>query len=172
MRHSQQATTTLLQFPGNMAQAAGVQADPVDGSSLSPLGIWQLNPLGEDEAVSYFLSEYSVAPLPGIYSGHLDFLRELLIPSSSTSPLRPATHASGYLALSRHYKSPGLYDMARKHYGVALRSVNANLSQPAETWQDDIIGAIMLLHQFEVFHHFLPSRPYDRLELTIRGYGW
>ncbi len=128
-----------------------MQAEAVNDSSLSPPWTWQLNSLWDEKAVNYFLAEYSVAPWPGIYSGHLDFLPGLLMPSSSASPLRPATHASAYLALSRHYKAPGLYDMARRCYGATLRSLNTILSQPPETWQDDTVAAIMLLHQFEVF---------------------
>ncbi|KAH7176411.1 hypothetical protein EDB81DRAFT_772586 [Dactylonectria macrodidyma] len=130
-------------------QTADMQAEAVNDSELTPPSTLRVISTWDEESVIYFLTEYSVSPLPGMYSGHLDFLPSLVMSSSSASPLRPATRASAYLALSRYYKSQELYNRARRCYGVTLRSVNAILSQAPETWQDDTVAAIMLLHYFE-----------------------
>ncbi|KAL2845311.1 hypothetical protein BJY01DRAFT_247784 [Aspergillus pseudoustus] len=113
------------------------------------LSLRQPRPVWDDESVCYFVHEFSFAPKPDLCSGHLEFLQGLLESSCETSPLRPATLASSYLSLSRHYKSPELYVQARKHYGTALQSIRTILSKPLESWQEEILAAIMLLHMFE-----------------------
>lgn len=153
-----EASPTPLQPPATRTRATGTQLVSIDKVASSPLYIQQMESSWDEESVVYFLNEYSVLPLPGMYSGHLDFLPDLLMSSSSTSPLWPATRASAYLALSRHYKSSVLYDRARKCYGAALRSVNTCLSQPPETWQDDIVAAIMMTNYLEVFCFSTPRR--------------
>ncbi|KAL2857053.1 hypothetical protein BJY01DRAFT_242456 [Aspergillus pseudoustus] len=112
--------------------------------------IWarQPRPLCDDESICYFLYEYCIAPRPGVFSGHLDFLEDFLRSFPSTSCLWPATFASAYLSLSRHYKSPQLNIVARRYYGDALRSINTILSREPKSWQDDTLAAIMLLQMF------------------------
>ncbi|KAK1722953.1 hypothetical protein CaCOL14_008265 [Colletotrichum acutatum] len=132
-RASSQAANSNIQYP----------TDAIGKSTL------RFGSRRDEESIPYFLAEYSVPPLPGIYSGNLDFLPNLLASSSPTSALWPATHASAFLALSRRYKSSQLYDRARRSYGTALLAVNESLSQPPHTWQDDLVAAIMLLHRFE-----------------------
>ncbi|KAJ5884037.1 uncharacterized protein N7473_010923 [Penicillium subrubescens] len=116
---------------------------------LFPLGK-EPRPVSDDTPVCYFLYEYCVAPRPGIFSGHLDFLERFLKSASLTSCLWPATLASAYLSLSRQYKSQQLNVIARKYYGEALCSVNNILSQNTSLWQNDTLAAIMLLHMFVV----------------------
>ncbi|CVK94628.1 uncharacterized protein FMAN_03651 [Fusarium mangiferae] len=145
--------------PGNAIHVEGSEptalrmqsiADVIGNSPLSPSSTGKLNFLQDESLMNYFLTQYSVPCRPGIYSGHLEFLPDLLASSSPTSPLWPATCALANLVLSRRYKSPDLYERARKSYGCALWSLNDNLSQVPDTWQDDTVAAIMLLHQIEV----------------------
>jgi hypothetical protein len=121
--------------------------DDVRGRILS---LRQPRPAWDDESLCYFVHEFSFAPKPDLCSGHLEFLQGLLESSPETSPIRPATLASCYLSLSRRYKSSDLYVQARKYYGTALKCIRAILSEPHESWQQEIIAAIMLLHMFEV----------------------
>lgn len=128
---------------------------PVDGRSMGtpPTPLQVLPPprtAWDDASLCYFLSEYCVAPQPGVMTGHLDFLPDLLFESSDDSSLRPAVLASACLCFSRNKRNTELYARARDHYGKALMAVSTAISKSPDSWGDDILAAIMLLHMFEV----------------------
>ncbi|KAM0346226.1 hypothetical protein ACHAPU_005651 [Fusarium lateritium] len=106
----------------------------------------QPQPSFEDESLAFFLHEYCVYPSPGIIRGHLDFLEDMYRGSDRASCIRPATLATAYLSLSRHYKSSTLYVTARKYYGAALRSIRKDLSTSNKhTIKDETLASLMLL---------------------------
>ncbi|KAF5680076.1 Arginine metabolism regulation II [Fusarium heterosporum] len=106
----------------------------------------QPQPSFEDESLAFFLHEYCVYPSPGIIRGHLDFLEDMYRGSDRASCIRPATLATAYLSLSRHYKSSTLYVTARKYYGAALRSIRKDLSvSNKNTIKDETLASLMLL---------------------------
>jgi hypothetical protein len=111
----------------------------------------QPQPSLEEESLTFFLHEYCVRPAPGVLRGHLDFLEGMYRNSDRTSCIRPTTLAVAYLSLSRHYKSSTLYITAKKYYGVALHSVNRDLSVAnRESLKEETLTSLMLLGIIEV----------------------
>ncbi|KAF5025080.1 hypothetical protein F66182_2849 [Fusarium sp. NRRL 66182] len=109
----------------------------------------QPQPSFEEESIAYFLHEYCVLPGPGVFRGHLDFLRGMYDNASRSSCIRPATLATAYMTLSRYYKSSTLYVAARNHYGAALRAVNKDLSAADRPLKDETLASLMLLGMIE-----------------------
>ncbi|CAK7198278.1 hypothetical protein SEUCBS139899_000938 [Sporothrix eucalyptigena] len=140
------AVSSLIS-PANTHSSA---ASTVGASPTRPLAtLYQPRTIWDDAAMCYFLREYFVDAQPGVMSGHLDFLPDLLFDSSEESALRPAVLASACLCFSRYKKHNDLYARARDHYGKALLAVSTAISSSPDSWGDDILAAIMLLHMFE-----------------------
>lgn len=118
--------------------------------SLQPSFQRQLQPLGDGEAVGYFLSEFCIPPSPGIFIGFLNYLPGFLSVSKPNSALRGSLLASATLSLSRHSNSIDLYVRAREYYGTALRALSTALNAPSAEWDKEIVVAILLLNLFEV----------------------
>ncbi|CAK7222838.1 hypothetical protein SCUCBS95973_004972 [Sporothrix curviconia] len=140
------AVSSLIS-PANTVSPSGSAVD------TSPIGrpalLYQPRTAWDDASLCYFLSEYCVDDQPGVMSGHLDFLPDLLFEVSDESALRPAVLSAACLCFSRKKKHPDLYARARNHYGQALIAVSTAISKSPESWGDDVLAAIVLLHMFE-----------------------
>ncbi|RGP80084.1 arginine metabolism regulation ii [Fusarium longipes] len=126
-----------------------VQDANVRSDSTESQAIVLFEPSFEEESLAFFLKEYCVYPAPGVFGGHLDFLEGMYRNSSRSSCIRPATLATAYMALSRHYKSSTLYVTARSHYGAALRTVNRDLSASKRPLRDETLASLMLMGMIE-----------------------
>ncbi|CAK7211180.1 hypothetical protein SBRCBS47491_001026 [Sporothrix bragantina] len=137
----------------SLISPANTLSPPSSSVGTSPtnqqVSLYQPRTAWDDASMCYFLSEYCVDDQPGVMSGHLDFLPDLLFEISDESALRPAVLASACLCFSRKKKHPDLYARARNHYGQALLAVSTAISKSPDSWGDDVLAAIMLLHMFE-----------------------
>ncbi|OOF96817.1 hypothetical protein ASPCADRAFT_515024 [Aspergillus carbonarius ITEM 5010] len=80
--------------------------------------------------------------------GHLEFLPELYQEKGSDPCLRHAILSVSYLSLFNTARVNELYVNARKHYGVALKSLTAALSNKETSGQDETFAAALFLSMF------------------------
>ncbi|KAF5965661.1 Arginine metabolism regulation protein II [Fusarium bulbicola] len=129
----------------------------------------QPQPSFKDEAIAYFLQEYCVQPGMNGFGRHLDSLQGMYQSSPHDSCLRKTTIAAASLCLSRHYKSSGLYSMARGYYNTAVRAVNRNLTSTSRSFKDETLMSILLLGMIEQIPSLTSDKALDCLAIPDTG---
>ncbi len=104
----------------------------------------------EEQATCFFFHRYTLQSSHNDNPGWLDFLPELYQQSEPKSALAHSTRAISFASLSSASSVKNLAVKGHQSYGLALKMVNASLSEPGEVLQDSLIVAILLLALFEV----------------------
>ena len=111
---------------------------------------WHLsNPL-EQQTVCYFLYQHYIKPEAGASPGWLDFIPDLYSQSSDNECFKTAFLGVAALNLANQSSLPRLAAIARHKYGLALKTVNAALTDPQRAIKDEILATLLLICIFAV----------------------
>lgn len=75
--------------------------------------------------------------------------------SSSSTCFQEALHAVTLVSSARQLQQSGLMVQARRHYGEAIKALNATLDDTILTADDSVLVALLLLSLFEVRYLWL-----------------
>ena len=107
------------------------------------------SPKIDNQASCFFFSSY-VSNCWGICQPYFDYLPTLYDELSSNNAFSNIIVALGMAGLSKTYRLPGLANLSRNKYALALRSLNAAIQDPEEVKADRTLVAIMLFGLYEV----------------------
>lgn len=129
---------------------------PQNTSEASPLSLLDRPRIQnwEEQATCFFFHRYTLQSSHNDNPGWLDFLPELYQQSGPESALTYSIRAISFASLSSASSVKNLAPKGHQSYGLALKMVNASLSEPADVLQDSLIVAILLLALFEVCRSF------------------
>ena len=123
---------------------------PRNSSSPQPSPPAAITPCLEWQSLCYFFHQHVLPTQRSPCEGHLEFLPELYQEKGSDPCLRHAILSVSYLSLFNTARVNELYVNARKHYGVALKSLTAALSNKETSGQDETFAAALFLSMFIV----------------------
>ena len=110
----------------------------------------------EDQASSFFINGYVHGNF-GSHRTYFDYLPALYKKSPMDSALSNIITALGMAFLS-NVRAPKLVSVARAKYALALRSINATLTDPVEVKTDQTLMTVMLLGLYEVCRLLISPR--------------
>lgn len=122
---------------------------PITSVSFAPRALSQSSGEWDAKAISYFLHNYSFAPVKDS-PGHLGSLPDLLGSSANgAGHLQSAVLAAGSASLANITGLTRLGRTAEKYYGETLRSLSATLQDPVEASSDATLATIIVLQKYE-----------------------
>ena len=107
------------------------------------------SPKIDDQASCFFFSSY-VSNCWGICQPYFDYLPTLYDELKGNNAFSNIVVALGMAGLSKTYRVPGLANLSRTKYALALRSLNTAIQDPKEVKADRTLVAIMLFGLYEV----------------------
>ncbi|GKZ22829.1 hypothetical protein AbraIFM66951_004953 [Aspergillus brasiliensis] len=120
----------------------------VKSPSTPPSPPAAITPCLEWQSLCYFFHQHVLPTQKSPCEGHLAFLPELYQEKGNDPSLRHAILSVSYLSLFNTARVDELYVNARKHYGAALKSLTASLSNKETSLQDETFAAALFLSMF------------------------
>ncbi|BCS03205.1 Zn(II)2Cys6 transcription factor [Aspergillus luchuensis] len=121
---------------------------PTKSPSTPPSPPAAITPCLEWQSLCYFFHQHVLPTEKSPCEGHLAFLPELYQEKGNDPSLSHAILSVSYLSLFNTARVNELYVNARKHYGVALKSLTASLSNRETSTQDETFAAALFLSMF------------------------
>ncbi|GFN19596.1 hypothetical protein ABZX51_011153 [Aspergillus tubingensis] len=121
---------------------------PTKSPSTPPSPPAAITPCLEWQSLCYFFHQHVLPTEKSPCEGHLAFLPELYQEKGNDPSLRHAILSVSYLSLFNTARVNELYVNARKHYGVALKSLTTSLSNKETSTQDETFAAALFLSMF------------------------
>ncbi|PYI07727.1 hypothetical protein BO78DRAFT_365988 [Aspergillus sclerotiicarbonarius CBS 121057] len=121
---------------------------PTKSPSRPPSPPAAITPCLEWQSLCYFFHQHVMPTQKSPCEGHLEFLPELYQEKGNDPCLRHAVLSVSYLSLFNTARVNELYVNARKHYGIALKSLTTALNSKETSTQDETFAAALFLSMF------------------------
>ncbi|RAK95286.1 Zn(II)2Cys6 transcription factor [Aspergillus ibericus CBS 121593] len=127
---------------------AGTRLVLTNSSPRAPSPPAAITPCLEWQSLCYFFHQHVLPTQKSPCEGHLEFLPELFQEKGNDPCLRHALLSVSYLSLYNTARLNELYVNARKHYGIALKSLTTALNGTETSSQDETFAAALFLSMF------------------------